>query len=250
MTKNRNALTTILLLAASAGAYAQASADEAKEYMYEVGLGGGFSVAYGDINRSNPLYHPAGAGDVVIRYNANPRWAVSFDLATLGLRGDSRDFDGSFPGDAALSIDSRYWQLACRPEFHFWNYGWASDYREKQRIAPFLTAGLGVGLATSRKQPAGATGSVAAESADGKSTAFTLALPLGAGVKWKMAPRWNAQMTCLFTKTFSDRTDGLEDPMGIPHGALKNTDWIGSLLLSVTFDFKERCMECKNQHSF
>lgn len=239
-------LPLLLLLAATATAHGQASSEEVKEYMYEVGLGGGISVAYGDINRSGPLYHPAGAGGLVFRYNANPRWAVCFDLASLGLKGDARDFDGVFPGDAAFSIDSRYWQLSCRPEFHFWNYGWSGDYREKQRIAPFLTAGLGFGLASAAEQPTDGTAP-----ADGKrSTAFTASVPLGAGIKWKMTPRWNAQMTCLFTKTFSDRTDGLEDPMGIPHGALKNTDWIGSLLFSVTFDFKERCVECRNQHSY
>ena len=50
-----------------------------------------------------------------------------------------------------------------------------------------------------------------------------------------------------FTKTFSDKLDGKTDPEGIRTDALIDNDWMASIQLSVTFDFKERCIECHNQ---
>lgn len=201
------------------------------EYMYEIGFGGGMSWVYGDVNKEKVLYNPALAGDIVFRYNANPRWAFVADLATYGIKGDSKDFDNAYPNDATHSFDNCLWNLAIRPEFHFWNYGWSNDYREKKHIVPFLTAGAGVGFANGD----GDTGAI-------------ISLPIGAGVKWKIAPRWNAQLTCLFTRTFGDSADGIKDPYGVGTSVLANSDWIGSLVLNLTFDFKERCVECHNKN--
>ena len=107
----------------------------------------------------------------------------------------------------------------------------SSDYREKKRYTPFLTAGLSAGLVNG-----GDDGS-----------AFALGIPFGAGYKFKMAKRWNSQVTLLFTKTFSDKLDGRVDPEGIATSSLIDNDWMASIQLSVTFDFKERCIECHNQ---
>jgi len=54
-------------------------------------------------------------------------------------------------------------------------------------------------------------------------------------------------VTCLFTKTLSDELDGRADPEGIATSTLIDNDWLASIQLTVTFDFKERCIECHNQ---
>lgn len=219
-------LAVILLLALSlTGLKAQES-----EYMFEVGLGGGFSWAYGDINKNKAIYNPAMAGNLLVRYNANPRWSFVADVSTYGIKGDSKDFDNAFPNDSHYKFDNRVWQLSFRPEFHFWNYGWANDYREKKHLAPFLTAGIGGGYSNG----------------DGQ-TGVLLCLPIGGGAKWKMTPRLNAQLTCLFTRTFGDKADGLRDPYNVGSNAFANSDWIGSIVLSITFDFKERCFDCNKE---
>lgn len=201
-----------------------------KEYMYEIGMGGGMSWAYGDINRSSLIYEPSGAAELLFRYNANLRWSIAIDLSSNGLKGDTRDFDNQFPHPGQYTADACYWQLGIRPEFTFWNYGWGADYREKHRLAPFLTAGVGFGYCTGNEKDCGA-----------------LSLPLGIGLKWKMAPRWDLQLTSLWAKTFSDGLDGVTDPYNIGTTVPMNTDWVSSIMLSVTFCFKERCIECHNQ---
>ncbi len=215
---------------------AQSGGSENKEYMYEIGAGGGISWAYGDVNHSSLIANPSWAADLLFRYNWTPRWAFAVDVSSLGLKGDTRNYSDVYPGGADYRFNARLWELSVRPEFHFWNYGWASDYREKRRIAPFLTLGLGFGYARRSTDMC-------------KKSAIAFTIPIGGGFKWKIAPRWNAQLTALWTKAFSDNIDGIDDPYGIDSGALQNTDWTGQIMLSVTFDFKERCLECKNQHS-
>lgn len=204
-------------------------AAQEKEYMYEIGATGGASWAYGDVNATKAVYSPASAFGIIYRYNINLRWALAAELQSAGLSGDTRDFDYAFPG-GDYSFDQRSWQLSVRPEIHFWNYGWGSDYREKKRYAPYLTLGLSAGMITG-----------------GDDNDFVFGVPLGAGMKWKMSPRFNAQLSCLFTRTFSDALDGKADPTGIKTSALTGHDWMATITLGLTFDFGERCIECHNQ---
>lgn len=214
------------------------------EYMYEIGAGIGASWAYGDVNRSDVMYNPGAAFDLIWRYNMNLRWAMAIDVSADALKGDSKDFDNAYHGGARFQYDTRLWQMAFRPEFSFWNYGLGSDYREKHRIAPFLTMGLGFGILTGDRTSY--TGTETVKQDDSK---MTVTIPLGLGVKWKMAPRWNAQLTCLFAKSFGDELDGVADPYGTGTKVPVNTDWTGTIKLSLTFDFKERCIECHNQNN-
>jgi hypothetical protein len=218
----------------------------AQDYLYELGVSGGMSVAYGDVNKSKVLYNPGFVGALQFRYNHNLRWAFAAELGSYGLKGDSRDFDNHYPGDAEYSFDRRLWQLSLRPEFSFRNYGWGNDFREKQRLVPFVTAGIGLGVASgdSYMFPASSEESSAEPIPTEGGSSFVFSIPIGAGFKWKVAPRWNVQATCLFTKTFTDKTDGVVDAMGIKSGAMKNTDWVGTLTLGVTYSFGERCVTC------
>lgn len=210
--------------------YAPLAQAQEKEYMYEIGGGLGTSWSYGDVNPSSALYNPSLSFDILYRYNLNLRWALAVEYQNSGLKGDTRDFDYAFP-DGPYDYSRRYQQLMVRPEIHFWNYGWGSDYREKKPYSPFLTAGVSAGVVTG----------------DGQDADFVLGVPLGVGYKLKLAKRWNAQITALFTKTFSDQLDGKTDPEGIKTDALIGNDWTAALHLSITFDFKERCVECHNQ---
>lgn len=216
-----------------------------KEYMYEIGGGAGTSWIYGDINRTRFVYNPNLAYGLQFRYNANLRWSFAIDLSANQLQGDSRDFNNVYPLDDRWDVDRTYWQLGFRPEFTFWNYGWGSDYREKRRIAPFLTLGLGFGWSTGETRQMDNNGTL--RHTDDKSVA-TLSIPVGLGIRWKFAPRWDLQLTNLWTKTLGDGIDGMTDPYSMGTKVPANTDWIGSLMLSITFSFKERCLQCHNQN--
>lgn len=222
-------LMTFLLFSLSSMVSAWA---QEKEYMYEVGASAGLSWGYGDVNANRVIYDPSFSYSVMGRYNVNLRWALAAELSGSGISGNTADFDYAFPG-GDYKFDRQCWQASILPEFHFWNYGLGIDYREKKRYTPFLTAGLTAGAVTG----------------DGSSD-FIWGIPLGAGFKVKIRPRLNAHITALFTKTFSDKLDGCADPEGIKTSALMGNDWLAAIRIGITFDFKERCVECKNQDSW
>ena len=218
---------TLLLSCSTRPAVAQEG-----EYFYEIGASAGLSWGYGDVNATSAVYSPSLSYSILGRYNVNLRWALAAELSSSGISGNTADFDFAFPcGD--YKFDRRFWQLSVLPEFHFWNYGLGIDYREKKRYTPFLTAGLTAGIVTG----------------DGNSD-FTWGIPLGVGFKVKIKEKINAHITALMTKTFGDKLDGLKDPEGIKTSALMGNDWLAAIRIGLTFDFLEKCPECRNQNSF
>lgn len=202
------------------------------EFIYEIGASAGMSWGYGDVNASSALYSPSVSYSLVGRYNLNLRWSLAAELSSSGISGNTADFDYAFPG-GNYQFSRRFWQASVMPEFHFWNYGLGNDYREKKRYTPYLTAGLTAGVVTG----------------DGNSD-FCWGIPLGAGFKFKLRPRLNAHVAAIFTKTFGDKLDGIADPEGIRTHALMGNDWLAAIRVGLTFDFKERCAECRNQNSW
>ena len=82
---------------------------------------------------------------------------------------------------------------------------------------------------------------------------FTLNLPVGIGVKYKIAPRLNLGCELSLRFTFSDRLDVtretapiLNDPYGIKSGLFKNKDSYSFLSLFVTYDLSPKYRKCNN----
>lgn len=186
-----------------------------KEYLWEIGAQGGASWTYGDRNPNRVMSDVGASYGLVARYNATLRWS----------------FAGELNSDAARP--NRLWSLSVRPEFSFWNYGWGNDYRDKRRYAPFMTLGLTAGMLTGNESDRG----------------FVFGIPIGVGLKYKIAQRWNMQVTALFTKTFSDKVDGIDNVGGIKQSAVVGNDWMAGIRIGITYDFKERCIECHNQRN-
>lgn len=69
---------------------------------------------------------------------------------------------------------------------------------------------------------------------------------MGAGVKYKINPRLNLALDWTMCKVFGDNVDGtvLDDVYGIKSTFVKNTDWISTVTLSLTYEFGERCRNC------
>ena len=75
-----------------------------------------------------------------------------------------------------------------------------------------------------------------------KSIGFTI--PMGVGVKYKVARRWNLGLDWRMNFTTNDGFDGLEAPMGVPSSGFKNKDHYSTLLFSVTYDLSPKCPTC------
>lgn len=201
----------------------------AQDYKYDAGGGLGISSAYGDINQGGFFYHPKIEMEAVFRYHYNLRWAFVGEFLSAGLAGDSNDFSNRFPENAHYAFNRRLWQIGGNAEFNFLNYGIGYDYKNMSRISPFVTVGIGLGVVTGEG-----------------SGDFAFSIPLGAGVKYKFAPRWNANLKLVFAKMLTDTADRVDDPYGIESTPWKNTDWYSTLSVSVTYEFGLRKRKCNN----
>lgn len=215
--------------------YATVVRADGLEYRYEVGAMVGGSSYYGDANYTSPINNINVMGGVVWRYNINPRMAVKTNLAVARISGTTEGLDNRFPGG-----DVEFGRLLCdlgaQYELHFFAYGDGSGYKQSHRLAPYLLAGVGMTYA-----PAPAK------------HVFTANIPVGVGLKWKVAPRLNLGCELTYRFSFSDNLDVtretspiLNDPYGIDSGFLKNKDSYSFLSIFVTYDLSPKYRKCNN----
>lgn len=205
------------------------------EYRYEVGAMVGGSSYYGDVNYTSPINNINVMGGVVWRYNINPRMAVKTNLAVARISGTTEGLDNRFPG-GDVDFGRLLCDLGAQYELHFFAYGDGSGYKQSRRLAPYLLAGVGMTYA-----PAPAK------------HVFTANIPVGLGLKWKVAPRLNLGCELTYRFSFSDNLDVtretapvLNDPYGIDGGFLKNKDSYSFLSIFVTYDLSPKYRKCNN----
>ena len=205
------------------------------EYRYEVGAMVGGSSYYGDANYHSFMNNLNIMGGIVGRYNINPRFAVKANLAAARISGNTADSDNRFPG-GDVEFSRTLFDLGAQFECHFFAYGDGSGYKTTKRLAPYIFAGAGM---TYAPKPA--------------DHVFTLNLPVGLGLKYKIAPRLNLGCELSFRFTLSDKLDVtretapiLDDPYGIKGGGFKNKDGYSFLTLSVTYDLSPKYRKCNN----
>lgn len=216
-----------MMLFVVASATSQVSAQE--DYRFDIGGGVGMTGYLGDANTSNILQHPSWDVEAFLRYILNPRFAFKTNLYVGGLSGDSADMTNVFPGNETFKFTSTFYELGELVEFNFFNYGIGERYRKLKRFTPYIAAGLGFMVWQTDKK-----------------TGFSVNIPLGVGVKFKLNKRVNLGFEFLMKKTFSDKLDGenLSDPYKIQSSFMKNTDWYSTMTFTISYEFSERCAVC------
>ena len=72
-------------------------------------------------------------------------------------------------------------------------------------------------------------------------------MPLGIGMKYKIADRLNLGLEWAMHFSQSDELDGIKDPYEVKSsGIFKNTDCYSMLQLSLTYSFMAKCRTCHN----
>lgn len=204
------------------------------DYRYEIGPAIGGSFYRGELNHKffSQLCPALG---VVMRRVINPYMAVKATMGYAGVKGSTDNIAEYFPADPASpqsGQDRRYYSfnkgvvdLSVTYEYNFWPFGLHHGYQGRQRITPFLQIGLGGLYATA-----------------GKTASFQL--PIGAGVKYKLKPRLNLGLDCLYHFTLTDKVDGFESPHGITTTLFRHKDDYCTAMIYITYDFSPRCPQC------
>ena len=141
---------------------------------------------------------------------------------------NKRQVGGEYETKAVLYLEQQGLKILER-NFNFFNYGIGQSYQKLKRITPYITAGLGFMY----------------WNVDGKSN-FSVNIPLGVGLKYKLSKRINLGFEFLMKKCFSDKLDGtnLQDPYMIQSSFMKNTDWYSTMTFTISYEFSERCAVC------
>ena len=219
--------TALLLSIASVPANAQTD----YEYRMEIGGGVGLMAYEGDFNGSI-LHNMQPSASLMLRRVINPYMDLRLAASYGKLKGSSKDVKTYLPQYQGTQYDfsTTLVDLSATYEYNFWPYGTGNDYRGAQRLTPFVFAGIGTTYASTP------TGNV-----------FTANLPLGLGVKYKVAPRLNLGIEWAIHFSLNDKLDGIADPYGIQStGMFKNTDCFSALQLTLTYSFMPKCRTCHN----
>lgn len=206
------------------------SAQDEPTYKREIGIGLGLTNYLGDFNGSLAKgYQPAGG--VVFRHVYTPYSALKLDLSYAMIKGSSRDASTYYHayGDEPYTFSRSLIDLNATYEYNFWPYGTGRDYRGAVRLTPYFFFGLGATVAAGGSE----------------SAAVTANLPIGIGVKYKIAERMNLGVEWAFHPSLSDMLDGIADPYDIKSsGIFKNTDCYTSLRVTLTYSFSPKCPTC------
>ena len=210
----------------------------AQELEYNMELGGmmGGSFYMGDANNTALFKDVAMMGGVLARYNINPRMAVKGDLAMGRIKGATAGLANKFPEGENAVFSRNVFDFGAQFEYNFFAYGTGAGYKGSRRLAPYVQAGVGI---TYAPKPA--------------NHVFGMNLPVGIGVKYKLADRLNVGTEWSMRFTTSDRLDvtsatglQLDDPYGIAGKGLKNKDCYSWLMLYVSYDMFPKYRKCNN----
>ncbi|MDE5828981.1 MAG: porin family protein [Duncaniella sp.] len=221
-------ITIVLGLGRGTSAMAQAQA-QVEEYKFDIGVGLGMSGYLGDANESNLFKHPGFTANGSFRYLFNTRFALRGMLGMSTLSGSTAHWDNYLPGGAVYDFKSTVYDLSCRFEFNFFNYGIGEGYKQLRRLSPYIAVGVGGTL-----------------SSTGGDTFAAFNIPMAFGLKFKLKPRLNLGLEFSMTKVFGDKVDSREltDLYLIKSSFLKNTDWYSAITLSISYEFGRRCVTC------
>lgn len=197
------------------------------EYKMELGgaAGGGFYL--GDANYSTFYKNTKIAGGLIGRYNLNPRMSLKGMLTYGNVSGNALEQKNKFPDvkDQKWEFNNSLVDLSCTYEISFWGFGTGTGYKGNKRLTPYIQLGLG-GTYCNK--------------------VFTANIPIGVGVKYKMADRWNMGLDWSMHFSMSDKLDGISDPYKIKSGGLKNKDSYCFTMFYISYDLMPRLRECNN----
>ena len=211
-------------------AYSQKTFAQQEELQYRLELGAGLGLGknFTDVKDNVGL-----AAALIARFPLNPRMAVKTQFTYDTMKGNTSGLKEFYPADPnaagadrlAYSVSSGIYDLSALYELHFLPYGYRRDYRGHFRLIPYVQLGFGLTYGAAGK-------------------AFTANIPLGVGLKYKVAQRLNLGLDWLVHFSLSDKLDGLEAPLGIKSEMFRNKDHYSALTLTLTYDLNPKCPTC------
>lgn len=185
-----------------------------KAQYLEYGLGIGGAVYWGDLNApdfGSNLSNMNLAVQATAKLNFSKYLAVKGNLLYGKLSGDDGKSFLEWQKQRNLDFKSTLIEFAVLGEFHVFGY----NFGEENPFSPYITAGLGAFYFNPTTQFNGTTYELQPLGTEGqgmpgfpsKYNRISLAIPFGAGVKFKVNDKINFSLDILARKTFTDYID-------------------------------------------
>lgn len=220
------ALLTVLLLSVGGGLRAQRANSS-----WDAGAGLSLIGYTGDYNPTALPMTFSGAGQLVLRYNLTPMYALRAELNGGGYRGKyiaRRTYLPMLGQEPALKFHRPFLSLAVSVEIHLLPFqvdGFSGRRENPDPITPYVTAGIGGTYVFSH--------------------GGALSIPMGAGVKFALGDRFTLSPEVRFVKSFSDKLDSYKNwPLGRERSFIHNQDWMSMLTVTLTYRFLFRSGGC------
>ncbi len=194
-------------------------------YRMEIGAMGGGSFYMGDANTKmfndmRPSY------SLLLRYNLNRRFTLKADVGVAGIAGTTEGKEGTFLHGETLNFDRKLIDGSIAMEFNFYEFGAPSYAPGASRVSPYILLGAGAVCYKTDK------------------TKAAFCMPIGLGLKYKFADRFNLGLDLTYRMSLADDLDyatgsqfQLIDPQGIASSWNKNKDSYFVLKFYLSYDF-------------
>lgn len=179
----------------------------------EFGLGVGGSHYFGDLNPNFGFKQPALAFTALYRKNFNPYISISGNLTYTRIGYKDAYSDNFFQKSRNLSFHSNILELAAVGEFNFF---WFETGDQSKRWTPYLSLGLSafyfepmadINGTNHKLRLLGTEGQNLQQYKDRKYSNIAWAVPVGAGIKWWVAPGVNMSFEIVNRFTQTDYLD-------------------------------------------
>lgn len=208
------------------------------------------------------------------RYNFDPRWAMQIKAQRQRIAYNyTPAATEQEPHPAMLKFQNPMWHMDASAEFNFFRFGWDEFDTRIKTITPYVSLGVGITMSNKVATPYSSDNrsypAVQIKKDEGQAgiTMGGFYVPIGIGVKWKFAPRWQLQACWQHQIYFSDIIEGYmrgcDDPVAIHNtqpGILNNShelngmnifnnDLTSTLTVGLVFAFGKReklCYFCED----
>lgn len=224
---NRHIMTMRVAMVILLSSFMSKGMAQELEYALELGGMAGGSFYLGDMNYNGWYKHLGGTLGALARWNINPRMALKFNASYAGISGNIKDSKNTYPPLDVNDFSEPLVDVGCQYELHFWGFGTGTaTYKGHKRLTPYIQLGVGATYCND---------------------VFTMNLPIGFGIKYKLKERWNVGFDWTMRFSLSDKLDGVEDPYDIKSGFLKNKDTYCLTCFYVTYDLCPKLRKCASE---
>lgn len=169
--------------------------------------GFGFASYRGELKHNNSVQNEISNLSLGLEARLLDKISARVELARYNIRGhDKHAPDSSFAQQRNLSFHSVNYEASIQGVFFLKKY--AGDYYKRARIDPYIFLGVGTTFISPQTDIAAETYNLYEIATETNSySRWTVMIPAGAGLKWKITPFLNFNTEITYRYTFSDHLD-------------------------------------------